>query len=87
MGNNVEYVTKKNKATGALDYAVPLWTTDGFMHRYNPGVPDSHINLADMPFMYCMYDPKRPAIGLLLCGVGAVPGKEYCAGRHQGNAK
>ncbi|HNW40037.1 MAG TPA: polyphenol oxidase family protein, partial [Candidatus Omnitrophota bacterium] len=64
-GNNVEYVTGENKGRGALDYESSVLDTDGFITD-QPGVPMA-ILTADCLSVF-IYDPRRPAIGILHAG-------------------
>ena len=64
-GSHIEYVTKKNRGNGALDYASSVMDTDGFITD-QPGVPIA-ILTADCLSVF-IYDPKRPAIGVLHAG-------------------
>jgi hypothetical protein len=64
-GKHVEYVTVKNKGSGALDYESSIMNTDGFITD-EPGVPIA-ILTADCLSIF-IYDPVRPAIGVLHAG-------------------
>jgi polyphenol oxidase len=64
-GNNVEYVTKKNRGCGALDYASSVMDTDALITDQS-GVPIA-ILTADCLSVF-IYDPKRPAIAILHAG-------------------
>jgi hypothetical protein len=64
-GKNVEYVTGKNKGMGALDYDNSIKDADGFITD-QPGVPIAVLT-ADCLSIF-IYDPKRPAIGILHAG-------------------
>jgi len=64
-GKNVEYLTKKNKGRGALDYDSSVIDTDGFVTD-KIGVPAA-ILTADCLSVF-IYDPKRPAIAILHAG-------------------
>jgi len=64
-GNNVRYVNMENKGRGALDYATAIADTDGFATDVK-GLPLA-IFTADCLSIF-LYDPHRPAIGLLHAG-------------------
>jgi len=64
-GNNVRYVNMENKGRGALDYAAAIPDTDGFITDFK-GLPLA-IFTADCLSIF-LYDPHRPAIGLLHAG-------------------
>jgi hypothetical protein len=64
-GRNVEYVTRENKGSGALDYESSIIDTDGFITD-QPGVPMA-ILTADCLSVF-IYDPLRPAIAVLHAG-------------------
>jgi len=64
-GKNVEYVTQKNKGSGALDYDSSIMDTDGFITDQS-GVPIA-ILTADCLSVF-IYDPKPPAIAVLHAG-------------------
>jgi YfiH family protein len=64
-GKNVEYVTVKNKGSGALDYESSVADTDGFITD-QPGVPIA-ILTADCLSVF-IYDAIRPAIAVLHAG-------------------
>jgi polyphenol oxidase len=64
-GKNVEYITAKDKGRGALDYESSVMDTDGFITD-QPGVPLA-ILTADCLSVF-IYDPQRPAIGILHAG-------------------
>jgi len=64
-GKNVEYVTQKNKGSGALTYDSSVIDTDGFITD-QPGVPIA-ILTADCLSIF-IYDPGRPAIAILHAG-------------------
>lgn len=64
-GKHIEYVTGKNKGSGAMDYESSVIDTDGFITD-QPGVPLA-ILTADCLSVF-IYDPKRPAIAILHAG-------------------
>ena len=64
-GKNVEYITAKDKGRGALDYESSVEDTDGFITDQR-GVPLA-ILTADCLSVF-IYDPRRPAIGILHAG-------------------
>jgi len=64
-GKNVGYMHKENKGMGALDYESAVSDTDGFITD-QPGVPLA-ILTADCLSIF-IYDPRRPAIGILHAG-------------------
>ncbi|MCX5693847.1 MAG: peptidoglycan editing factor PgeF [Candidatus Omnitrophica bacterium] len=64
-GKNVEYVSEKNKGSGALDYDSSIADTDGFITD-QPLLPIA-ILTADCLSIF-IYDPHRPAIAVLHAG-------------------
>ncbi len=64
-GNNVRQVSAKERGRGALDYAAAVADTDGFITDV-PGLPLA-IFTADCLSVF-LYDPSRPAIGLVHAG-------------------
>ncbi|MDD2927998.1 MAG: peptidoglycan editing factor PgeF [Candidatus Omnitrophica bacterium] len=64
-GSNVRYVNMENKGRGALDYAAAIPDSDGFITDFK-GLPLA-IFTADCLSVF-LYDPHRPAIGLLHAG-------------------
>ena len=64
-GKNVEYVTQKNKGSGALDYESSISDTDGFITD-QPGLPIAVLT-ADCLSVF-IYDPKQPAIAMVHAG-------------------
>ena len=64
-GNNVRYAGKESRGRGALDYAAAVPDTDGFITDLKR-LPLA-IFTADCLSIF-LYDPARPAIGLLHAG-------------------
>ena len=64
-GKNVEYVTRDNRGSGALDYESSVSDKDGFITDQR-GVPLS-ILTADCLSVF-IYDPRWPAIAILHAG-------------------
>jgi len=64
-GKNVAYVSDQDKGRGALDYEGSVSDTDGFITDA-PGVPLA-ILTADCLSVF-IYDPHRPAVGILHAG-------------------
>jgi YfiH family protein len=64
-GKNVEYMTGKNKGSGALDYDRSIKDTDGFITD-QPGTPLA-ILTADCLSVF-IYDPRRPTVAILHAG-------------------
>lgn len=64
-GKNIQYMTQKDKGSGALDYDSSIMDTDGFITD-QLGVPVA-ILTADCLSVF-IYDPKRPAIAILHAG-------------------
>lgn len=64
-GRNIRYVIESDKGSGASPYKEPVADTDGFItDRKN--VPIS-VFTADCLALF-LYDPAKPAIGLVHCG-------------------
>jgi len=64
-GNTVTFVAESNKGSGALDYDNSIPDTDGFLtDRKNLPIA---ILTADCLSVF-IYDPKRPAVGILHAG-------------------
>lgn len=74
-GKNVTYVTEINKGSGALDYDSSVSDTDGFLTDKR-SVPVA-ILTADCLSVF-IYDPKKPAIGILHAGWRSTE-KNICA--------
>ena len=64
-GKNIHYLRKEDKGKGALDYESSVTDTDGFITD-QPKVPLAVLT-ADCLSVF-IYDPGRPAIGILHAG-------------------
>lgn len=74
-GKTVTYVTQANKGSGALDYENSINDTDGFLTD-KKNVPMA-ILTADCLSVF-IYDPRRPAVGVLHAGWRSTE-KNICA--------
>lgn len=64
-GNNVRYAGRESRGRGALDYATAVPDTDGFITDLKR-LPLAIFTADCLPIF--IYDPHRPAIGLLHAG-------------------